>query len=333
MENNAMIKGVAYYHPKHKVDNEYFVEHFKKQGEDVDGLLKTTGRKSRYISDDVNETILTMGYEAAKKVLEKVHVKATQLGIIVFSSGTPEFMLPPNSLKLHAMLGAAQKCTVFDMNANCAGMTVALEQVSRVMRNNQNIKYALIVGSDQLNKYSRYDEPLAYCNFGDSACAMVLENIFHMERGFMDSDYYTNSSNHDKMVFPAKGLSNVVRDRNMPTQDKLFQWTPFDFSGAFKSAKYSIEEILFKNNLKKSDIKKYFVSQFSWKSIRGICEDLGEDINKFVFVGDEFGYTGTTSPMLAYAKSVEKEELEIGDNVLFWTVGAGTTCICVLYKY
>lgn len=32
MDNNAMIKGIAYYHPKNVVDNEYFIEHFKKQG-------------------------------------------------------------------------------------------------------------------------------------------------------------------------------------------------------------------------------------------------------------------------------------------------------------
>lgn len=64
-----------------------------------------------------------------------------------------------------------------------------------------------------------------------------------------------------------------------------------------------------------------------------ICEEMEEDIDKFKFVGDEFGYTGTTSPMLAFAKSVEAEELKIGDYVVFWTVGAGTTCPTVLYKY
>lgn len=71
MENNAMIKGIACYHPEHKVDNEYFIEHFRKQGEDITGLLRTTGRKSRYLSDDVEENILTMGYQAAKRYWTK----------------------------------------------------------------------------------------------------------------------------------------------------------------------------------------------------------------------------------------------------------------------
>ncbi len=333
MKNNAMIKGVSYYHPKHRVDNEYFIEHFKKQGEDIVGLLRTNGRKSRYISDNVDENMITMGYQAAKDVLEQVHVKPSQLGLLIFSSGTPEYMLPPNSIKMHDMLGVGQKCAVYDLNANCAGMLVAFEQASRVMRNNQSIKYALIVGSEQLNRYSRYDEAVAYSNFGDSACAVVLENVFNTDRGFVDSDYYTNSSNHEKIVFPAKGLSNVIRDKNLPTRDKLVQWIPFDCTGAFHSAAISIEEVLFKNNLEKKDIKKYFLSQLSWKYIQQVSRELEENIEKFAFIGDEFGYTGTTSPMIAYARAVKDGEIKMGDYVIFWTLGAGTTCVCALYRY
>lgn len=333
MNNNAMIKGISYYHPEHKVGNEYFIEHFKKQGKDIQGLLEATGRKERYISDDEHENMLTMGYMAAKEVLEKTHIKASQLGMIVFSSGTPEYIAPSNAIKLHSMLNAGQKCGVYDLNANCAGMTVAFEQISRVMRNNQNLKYVLIVGSDQLNRYSRYREAITYSNFGDSACAMIVENVFNSNRGFIDSDFYTNSSHHDKILLPAKGMSNVIKDRSLSTQDKLVRWDSFDLSGAFFSAKISIEEILFRNNLEKSDIKKYFLSQFALKNIKKVAEDLSESMDKFIFIGDEFGYTGTTSPMLAYARAVENNELEMGDYVIFWTVGAGTTCVCCLYQY
>lgn len=333
MENNAMIKGVSYYHPEHKVDNEYFIEHFKKQGQDINGLLRVTGRKSRYISDDQQENMLTMGFNAAKDVLEKTHVKVSQINLLVFSSGTPEYIAPTNAIKLHSMLGGPQKCAVYDMNANCAGMLVAFEQIARIMRSNKNIKYALLVGSDQLNRYSRYGEAIAYSNFGDSACAMVIENVFQTDRGFVDSDFYTNSSHHDKILLPAKGMSAVTSDRSLSTQDKLVKWTQFDLGGAFYSAKISIEELLFRNNLKKSDIKKYFLSQFALKNIETVCQDLDEDFSKFKFIGDEFGYTGTTSPMLAYARTLEENELEMGDYVIFWTVGAGTTCVCVLYQY
>lgn len=333
MQNNCMIKAVSYYHPKNKVDNAYFIEHFKRQGKDIQHLLEVTGRESRYISDDMEENMLTMGYYAARQVLEEAHIPASKLNQIVFSSGTPEYIAPSNAVKLHAMLSAAQKTAVFDMNANCAGMLVGFEQISRVMRNNPNIKYALLVGADQLNRYARFTEEVTYANFGESACAVLLENVFHTERGFLDSDYYTNSSNHDKIVLPAKGMTSAIHNKNLDIKDKLFQWTSFDLSGAFYSAKISIEELLFQNGLTKNDIKKYFLSQFSWKNIEKVCEEMEEDISKFTFVGNEFGYTGTTSPFLAYKRSLENEELSMGDYVMFWTVGAGTTCVAVLYRY
>ena len=249
MENNAMIKGIAYYHPEKVVGNDFYIEHFKSQGKDIEKLLEATGRKNRYVTSDEEENILTMGYCASQEVINKTHIRPSQINLIVFSSGTPEYIAPTNAMKLHAMLQAGQRCAVYDLNANCAGMTVALDQISRVMRNNKNIKYALLVGADQLTRYVRYDEAIAYANFADSACAMLIENVFHTDRGFIDSDFYTNSSNHDKILMPAKGMSNVTRDRNLPTRDKLVQYGQFDFDGAFYSAKISIDEILFRNNV------------------------------------------------------------------------------------
>lgn len=333
MNNNCMITGISYYHPEHKVGNDFFIEHFKKQGTDISGLLQATGRNSRYIADSIDETVLTMGHKATLKVLEKTHIKASQLNMIVFSSGTPEYIAPTNALMIHSMINAGQKCCVYDQNANCAGMVIAFEQISRTMRDNPNIKYALLIGSDQFVRYSNYSEPMSYSNFGDLGCAMILENIFHTNRGFVDSDYYTNSTHYDKIMMPAKGMSRAIHDKNLSIQDKLVKWVDFTPDGAFYSAKISIEEILFKNNLTKSDIKKYFLSQFVWKNIKDVCSELQEDIDKFVFVGDEFGYTGTTSPFLAYAKALESESLAISDYVIFWTVGAGGVCACVLYQY
>lgn len=333
VKNNCMIVGVSYYHPEHKVDNEFFIEHFKKQGTDISRLLEMTGRSSRYIAKDMDETMITMGYNATVRVLEKTHIKASQLNMIVFSSGTPEYIAPTNAMIIHSMIEGGQKCIVYDMNASCAGMVTAFEQIARTMRNNPNMKYALLIGAEQFIRYSNYTEAISYANFGDSGCALILENVFYTERGFLDSDYYTNSSNYDKILLPAKGMSSAIHNKNIKTEDKLVKWTNFNLDGAFYSAKVSIEEVLFKNNLTKKDIKKYFLSQFSWNNIEYVCRELGEDIEKFMFVGDEFGYTGTTSPFMAYATAIEDNKLMMGDYVIFWTVGAGTTCVCVLYQY
>ena len=49
---------------------------------------------------------------------------------------------------------------------------------------------------------------------------------------------------------------------------------------------------------------------------------MEENIDKFKFVVDEVGYTWTTSPMLAFKKSLETQKLQMGDYIIFWTVGS-----------
>ncbi|ADL53823.1 ketoacyl-ACP synthase III [Clostridium cellulovorans] len=331
--HNAVIVGVAYYHPENAVDNLFYINHFKERGEDISGLMRATGRKNRYISTDENETVLTMGIEASKKVIEKTNINPKDLNRIVFSTGTPEYVSPCHAVKIHDAIKAGQKLSAYDINANCAGMLISFEQISRSMRDNSSLKYALIVGSEQVSRFASYDDTLTYPSFGDLACAIILENIPNTDRGFIDSDTYTNSSTNDNILLPPNGMSSIVHTKILGMQDKLLQWTPFDTTGCFYSASISIKNLLQKHNLTKKDIKKYFLSQFSLAAVEQVCSDMEEDISKFAFIGDEYGYTGTSSPFLAYAKSLEKNELNPGDYVIFWTVGAGTTAICSLYRY
>ena len=89
-----------------------------------------------------------MGLNATNNVLEKTNINPGELNLIVFSTSTPEYISPTNALKFYNEIRAGQRTDVYDLNANCAGMLVALEQVSRFMRDNPRIKYALIVGLD-----------------------------------------------------------------------------------------------------------------------------------------------------------------------------------------
>ena len=98
-------------------------------------------------------------------------------------------------------------------------------------------------------------------------------------------------------------------NKGLDIKDKLVECSNFILDFAFYSALISIEGLIFRNGFTKKDIKKYFLSQFAKKNIDSVCEQLKEDPDKFVFIGDEFGYTGTTSPILAFAKTLENNEL------------------------
>lgn len=331
---NVKINRIEYYHPQTKYSNKYFLKHFSKQGTDITGLLKVTGRKYRYISEDFHENSLTMAIEASKKVIRNANIDVNEINLVVFVSTTPEFLSPTNAIKIHEALGLGKKATAYDMNGNCAGMVIAMDQVSRILKTNDSIKYALVVGSDQLVRYSRPTEAITYSNFGESACAVLLENVDNDSSDFIDSLSYVDSSLSNYINFPPKGFSKVLPlKEHTEKHNRIIEWIDFNTDEAFASSVDSINEILAKNNLTKADIKLYCLSQFAQKNIELIKTALDEPENKFPFVGSEFGYTGVTSPFMALTDSIAKNKIKRGDYVILWTVGAGVVASCILLRY
>ncbi len=331
---NVKINKIEYYHPDTKYSNDYFLNHFSQQGTDISGLLNVTGRENRYISDDFHENSLTMAIEAAKKVVRNSNVDINDIHLVVFVSTTPEFLSPTNAVKIHSALGLSKKSNAYDMNGNCSGMITAVNQVSRVMKTDFNIKYALIVGSDQLVRYSRKNEAITYSNFGESACAVLLENTSDTISDFIDSSSYVDSTLCEYINFPPSGFSKFLpMDEYVEKHNRIIEWIDFDTDEAFASCIDSVNEILARNNLSKNDIKLYCLSQFAKKNIELIMNGLEEPAEKFPFIGDRFGYTGVTSPFLALSESISRNEIRRGDHVILWTVGAGVVASCILLRY
>ncbi|RPJ95255.1 ketoacyl-ACP synthase III [Rummeliibacillus sp. TYF005] len=319
------------YHPKNKVGNEYYIEHFKKeQGDDLTHFLEDIcGRNTRYIIDNEEENSVTMGIEAAKKVLKKANLSAKELDMIIFASQVPEFVFPTNAVALHHALNAGNHTGILDINANCSGLTTGLDQASRNLLANPNMKRVLLVGSDAASLVMNPQDTITYPNFGDVAVALILEKT-EEETGFIDSMYYTESSDFDKVTFPKNGLSKNLHGRGVVD---YVQWLPFPGDVSIEKATIMIEELIHRNNLSTQDIKAYCLSQFSIQNIELLRDNLGLKDEQMVYVGDKYGYTGTTSPLLAMYEGIQDGRIKRGDTVLFWTVGIGWQLIAVLFKY
>ncbi|PFF46036.1 MULTISPECIES: ketoacyl-ACP synthase III [Bacillus cereus group] len=328
---NIRIKAVDIYHPKTVRTNDFYLKHFAEKGKDISRFLKMMGRESRYIIEDKNENGLTMAIEATKRVLRQVNMSGEEMDMIVFSTQTPEYTFPTNAILVHKEIQGKAQTICMDSNSNCAGMLVAVEQTCRYMMSNPNVKHALVVGSDHNSIHCNPDDEITYPNYGDASSAIILEKV-EENTGFIDSMYYTDSKDAHNILFPACGLSNIYNPENKP-KDMQINWIPFDGTVCVPPAVSSIKSLLTKHGLEKEDIGSYCFSQFSLKNIEVIQEKLGEDKHKFVYVGDEFGYTGTSSPFIALYKGIQSGKIKRGDHVVFWSVGTGWQIITMLFKY
>ena len=137
-----MLSGI--YHPDNKINNDFFIKHFEEKGVDLTDFLAKLGRNERYIIKNDKENALTMAIEAAKNALIDANISPEQLDAIVYSSDTPEYLCPSNALIINHYLNAFNAHTVYDLNSNCVGMVVALDQISRYMKTSKNYMESIL---------------------------------------------------------------------------------------------------------------------------------------------------------------------------------------------
>lgn len=331
MHQNVKIACTGIYHPENKVYNEYFIEHFEKRNVRVSGLLRSMGRRKRYL-DDGNETALTMGYNAALDALKKSKIKTEQLDMIVFVTDTPEYTSPSHALILNQMLGAKNAHMVFDMNSNCIGMLTALDVVSRYVQSKTQVENILIVGSLLISPLVSQDDSLTYPIVGDCAAAIILENRLEEEkRGFLDSTVYTDSSYHSNIRMPKVGFSKIYKEE-YTEEDRKWYWEAFDLSFLADNWTEIIERLLERNQVSLEDINQFVFSQLSDSYNMQTLEKLGVKEGKYVFVGKEYGYTGNTSPIVALNRMWDT--IAVADTyTVFCSVGSGITTTSLLYRF
>lgn len=335
-EENINIISTGVYHPENKVHNDYFINHFKEMDIEVEGLLKHLEREYRYLSNDSNETVISMAYNASIKALNEANLSIRDIDLLIFATDTPEYTSPSNAVKLLDILGKGDVRIqmAYDTNTNCLGMITALDQASRILMTNKRFKRALVVGGILFSSVGNPKESVSYSNFGDAAAAIILEKVEEDEkRGFIDSTHLTQTSECNNILMPKIGYSKITRHGVVNGDDNKWFWEPFD--GSFISDVWVdlITEVAEDNGIKATDINHLIFSQFTIPDAKLTLEKLGIDTNKTTYIGNEYGYTGTTSPIVALDRALKTGKINHGDYVTLSSMGSGSVVTVLLFKF
>jgi 3-oxoacyl-[acyl-carrier-protein] synthase-3 len=332
MFNNLKIKGIGTYHPKNEIDNHYFINHFKKIDLDPSSLLSHLGREKRFkIKKYGEENSITMALEASKKALKEANITAEDLDMIVFASDFPEFVSPSNALMISNKLNSKANI-VFDMNSNCISMISALDVINSYVQA-KNLNNVLLVSSCTITPFAKEDDIVVYPSTADASAAVVLKRKQDKNKsGVIDAKFYTDASYNWTIKMPACGFSKI-NDDSVDNNMKMMEWNQFDFSFLSDNWTKLIEELLEANDLKPDDVSLYLFSQFSKADILSTIDKLGVVEEKVIFVGNKYGYTGPTSPIIALNEAKQNNIIEEGSYAIFCSVGSGYTMGALLYKF
>ena len=335
MSSSIKIKGIGRYIPEKVVDNKFFIDHFHKEewgNKEVGGLLDKLGRKERHFCTK-EENSLTMGIEASKDVLERIDdITATDIDMIVFVSDTPEYNMPTNAILIGKEIGASNANIVFDMNCNCVGMIVALDNVCSFMKTHDSIKNALVVGSVHFSSIVRFDDTVTYPNFGDGSSAVILSKSEEENVGIIASKYKSDTAYSNYVRFPSCGHSNSLLGKQHKYYRRL-EWNPFNSSFFADWFSELITQLFEDYGISDKDIAYYAFSQLSDSDNKRTLNMLNAVIDeRYLYNGDKFGYTGCNSPIIALSDVWGSIQDYKGKYVIIISVGAGASMSALLYK-
>lgn len=321
------IKGIEVYCPKHSKNSEEIIKEAEELGEDIEFKVKEFfGKEILHICEDDRENTLTMAIEATKKVLDSTGLSGKDIDMIVLSSMFPEYFSPPTALMIHHAINGKESAICYDINLNCIGMTFALEQIYAHIEKNLNINRVLLVGSECNSRIIESNNKLMLANMGDAACAVIIERT-KMDSGIIGSKYYIQKDAIDKIKFPKCGTSRIYEVRKEEFLSK-FEEVNVNTEIAVKN----IRELLEENKLGVDDISMYCFSQFALFHTLYIRAKMGIPNEKSLYIGNKYGYTGSTSPFIVLYEAIKQKRVNSGDYILFWTVGASIQHICMLIK-
>lgn len=325
---NIKIRDVATYYPESTKHISEYITEYEAMGKDIRFVVKEMlGKEIIHISKDNQENTLTMSVKVAKKILEKAGLTGKDIDMIVLSSMTPEYLSPPTSLYIHQAIEAREDTICYDMNANCIGMTFTMTQVWHQMQGDKNLNRVLIVGADYSRIHVKEDSELMVPNLGDGAAAIILEKT-NEDSQLIDVDYYVDSSEVSGVKFPICGLSHMHEANREDLKTHGCVKSP-----EIQDAVKKIQGLLDKHNIGIDEITLCCFSQFAVYHSEYIKAVLDIPEEKVLFVGDKYGYTGTSSPFFVLDEAVRENKIKRGEYILFWTVATQWQHIVALVKY
>ena len=122
--HNIKISGLAACVPSHIVSNrEAACELY---GDDIDGVIKTTGVAERRTSPEGKITSLDLCIRAAEYLRDECGVSYDDFGGAICVTQTPDCLLPNNSTYAQQRLKLPLSVSAFDINLACSGYIYGL---------------------------------------------------------------------------------------------------------------------------------------------------------------------------------------------------------------
>jgi 3-oxoacyl-[acyl-carrier-protein] synthase III len=315
----SVVAGVGSALPKRRVDNEELAQTVDTSDQ---WIVERTGIRSRYIAGE-GETTAGLATDAARAALENAGINASEVGLIVLATATPDQTFPSSATKVQAALGI-NDCVAFDVHAVCTGFLYAVSVADAMIRAG-TARTALVIGAETFSRILDWEDRTTCVLFGDGAGALVLRGE-EGERGILATKLHADGR-HNDLLFVDGGPSTTG------TVGKLRMKGREVFRHAVVNLADVLKEVLSAAGLGPGDVDWVVPHQANARILDATARKLDLPPGKVVVTVDRHANTSAASVPLALDAAVKDGRIKRDDIVVLEAMGGGFTWGAAVLRY
>jgi 3-oxoacyl-[acyl-carrier-protein] synthase-3 len=304
----AFLRGFGAYVPERVVTN---AELAPQLGVEPEWILSVSGiGERRYAA--VDETVASLGVRAAQDCLHRAGLAASDLGMILVSSGSSERFCPGPACLIAAGLGLSMTPAI-DIPVASAGSLVALALASGLAA---TIGHVLVVGSEIMSRrvaFTPEGKDTAIL-FGDGAGACIVSP----DAGF--------ARIADSCIFTDGTMSEALSIQN----DLIRMDGPAIIRHVSRKLPDAIKTVLQRNGVAAKSVGMFLLHQANLNLIARLAKSLDVSLERFFANIQRYGNTSSASMLIAASEWRQEKAGGLAEPVVFGAFGVGLNWGAVL---
>ncbi len=284
-------------------------------------IVTRTGIRERRVAS-ADETVTTMGCQAARNALKMAGVDKNDIGLILVATTTSSHAFPSAACMIQDLLDI-EDCIAFDVAAACAGFIYALSIADQYIKNGA-VKSALVIGADLLTPTLNPEDRSTLILFGDASGAVVLGGSD--AQGIISTHLHANGRHGQLLMLPHQSRTVTRSAWLTMTGNEVFKVAVSELARV-------VDETLTANNLNCSELDWLIPHQANLRIISATAKKLGMAMEKVVITLDRHGNTSAASVPAALDEAVRDGRIQRGQLILLEAFGSGFTWGSALVRY
>ena len=280
-------------------------------------IVERTGIRQRYIAGE-GETTGSLAIEAARKALDDAGVEASEIGLIILATATPDNTFPATATTVQDALGC-NGGTAFDVQAVCSGFLYALGTADAMLRTGMASK-ALVIGAETFSRILDWEDRTTCVLFGDGAGSVVLEarEAGADDAGILATRLHADGA-HKDMLFVDGGPSTTGEVGKLRMKGREV------FRHAVVNLATVLTEVLEAAGIGADAVDWVVPHQANARILDATARKLGLDPERIVVTVSQHANTSAASVPLAFDVARKDGRIKAGDLVMFEAMGGGFT--------